>query len=232
MNNKKRLKDTGSIVRDIFSVHPDWNARQIYDRYLMVIGDVNKAVTLNSIQKHVQAIKERYDKDKDLPWSLDKTPSLHAEAIGAIFKVRNVIPKWMILPPFLSDSDSRYYVIDKGQRLTTIPRHFTVREALWVARLYAVESLRKPIVLSKAVIVYSLLERLAELSGTPMDTSGVDEIIGSNKNVADMLEQYFQQQQISLETWYDLVNDIADIQENISKKKVRNERSHSTENKE
>ena len=214
MDNHKRLKDTGTLVRDIFVAHPDWNARQIYDRYLVLVGDPKNAVTLNAVQKHVQEFKKRYQKIKDdgldLPWSLNKTPDLPAEAIAAIFKVKNEMPKWFVLPPSMSEPNPEHYVIYEGNKLTAIPRYLTVSEALWVARLYAVKSLRKSSVLMIAVVVYSLLERLSWLSDTPLDTSEVDEIIGSDKDIKDTLTDYFQR--YSHQTWLDLWDDIASSQ--------------------
>lgn len=213
MNNYKRLKDTEALVREIFLSHPDWNARQIYDRYLILVGDTNKAVTLNAVQKHVHVVRKRYQKiqdtGNDLPWNLDKTLDLPAEAIAAIIKYKNETYQCIVMPPSLSDQDSKYFVTHEGKRLTAIPRRLTVREARWVARLYAVKSLKKASVLRYAVVVYSLLERLAELSGEPPDTSEADEIIAS-KNVEDALSHYFRR--IPHETWLELISDVADSQ--------------------
>lgn len=74
MTKQKRLKGTREFVRDIFLSHPDWNARQIYDRYLILIGDTSMAVTLNAVQKHVEIlrgpIKQLGDTGLDSPWSI------------------------------------------------------------------------------------------------------------------------------------------------------------------
>lgn len=64
MNQHKRLKGTKALVKDIFIEHPDWNAKQIYDRYLILIADPQKAVTLNAVQKHIEEFKTTYYSEK------------------------------------------------------------------------------------------------------------------------------------------------------------------------
>jgi len=213
MNNHKRQKGTRELVRDIFIAHPEWNARQIYDRYLILLGDANNAVTLNAVQKHVEEFKRKYreiqESGLDNPWHLHQTLDMPAEVIAHILEVKKVQPKWWVLPPSLSDPNPEHYVIKDNKKLTAIPRCMTVREARWVSRLYAVKSLKKPEVLVMAVAIYSLLERLAELSGLPLDTSEVDEIIASNKNVKDALKHYFCR--ISPETWRELIKDVVNV---------------------
>ena len=54
MNNRQRLKGTGVLISEIFSAHPEWNATKVYQRYLILIGDTTKAVTLNAVQKHLE----------------------------------------------------------------------------------------------------------------------------------------------------------------------------------
>lgn len=141
---------------------------------------------------------------------------MSAEAIAHVLEVQKVMPKWIVLPPSLSEPNPEHYVIYEGKKLTAIPRCMTVREARWVARLYAVKNLKQIRVLAKAARLYSLLEQLSALLKIPLDTSEADEIITSNKNIVDALERYFQR--ISPETWIDLVKDVASIQKNITKR--------------
>jgi len=216
MKNNKRQKDTRSLVKDIFIAHPEWNARQIYDRYLILIGDTNKAVTLNAVQKHVEVLRGNYNKmlesGLDETWYLHHTLDMSAEAIAHVLEVKKVMPEWMVLPPSLSEASPRHYVIMEGKKLTALPRRMTMREARWVERLYAVKSLKKTVVLSKAVCVYTLLERLSKLLDTPLDTSEADEIIAGTKNVENALECYFRRLP-NHETWLELIKDSVNIQQ-------------------
>ena len=81
MNQYKRGKDTFSIVRNITRAHPEWNARQIYDLYKILIGDTNKSVTLNAIQKQLEKIKEVTETDsyKELKYPLANGPTTKKE---------------------------------------------------------------------------------------------------------------------------------------------------------
>lgn len=215
MNNIKRLKDTKTLVREIFSEHQDWNAKKIYDRYLILIGDTNKAVTLNAVQKHVEDLKEivkRPDyQEKEKQWHLHATLDMSAEAIGHVFEVQRYMPQNIILPPSMSEANPEHYVIVDGKKLTAIPRIFTVRDARWIERLYAVKSLKKPELLAKAVVVYSLIERMADLSETSLDTTLLDEIISSNEHVSDRLERYFQFQALKQDKWIEIVKVAANM---------------------
>jgi hypothetical protein len=168
MNNNKRLKDTGTLVREIFIERPDWNARQIYDRYLILIGDTNKAVTLNAVQKQVQRLRKRYqemqDTGLDKLWNLGimskedypDYPELTAEAIEAIIDVQKWAEKVNI------------------ERIYETERYgITIRQALWIARLY--RAVKKHIGRSveqlwRVAWTYSAYEILCSLSGTDFDT--------------------------------------------------------------
>lgn len=168
MNLNKRTKGTGEIVRDIFIHHPDWNARQIYDRYLILIGDVNKAVTLNSIQKHVQELKEINNslevQNLEAPWhtgTLVKYP-LSAEALPHIFKVQ------------------AHHQLGK----------ITIRQARWVAHLYPM--IKDTDLLNSVSFRYALGEKISQLSGLPLfDASEYDKRLESPKELIRYFEDSY-----------------------------------------
>lgn len=112
MNQHKRLKGTKALVKDIFIEHPDWNAKQIYDRYLILIADPQKAVTLNAVQKHVEEFKTTY----------------YSEKFQALQK------EWhlgtLLDHPIAPEDVAK--IIKYKLRMR---RSLTIREALWMARL-------------------------------------------------------------------------------------------------
>ncbi len=154
MYNNKRQKDTQIIVTEIFIEHPDWNAKQVYDRYCFLIGDINKAVTLNAVQKHVQKLK---DKNKEITkfgldnsWHMGLLDQYHfsPEAIRKIFEL----------------------MIDG--------RDITIRRAVWISR-FCTLSVSLDLLFFMAYR-YAAGEYLSQLSGEPtFDTTTIDrEFIG------------------------------------------------------
>jgi hypothetical protein len=128
----------------------------------------------------------------DKPWHLHCTPDLPAEAIARILEVQQATPKFIVLPPSLRDPTSEYSVVLEGNRHTAIPKAMTVREAKWVARLYAVRNLKSTITLMHAAHMYALAEILTEI-GTgnhTLDTTHLDAII-MGKDVETSLSEYF-----------------------------------------
>ncbi len=174
MYNNKRQKDTRTLVREIFIEHPDWNARQIYDRYLVLIGDTNKAVTLNAVQKHVQELKEFSSTDEykklESPWHMGTLDGCHLppEAIPLILLVQN------------------YAELSPHPVLKTPPPQepVTIRQARWIARFSYFYRDLKPKDAKKNLAaaqwlyhwskIYSTQEIICELSGIPLDTSVLD----------------------------------------------------------
>jgi len=212
IRNGMRLYVEEQVRKDAKDRELDWSED-------LILAEVEECLPgVSAIQKYLQDLNSRLDKPlpEDSPWHLHQTLDMPAEAIAHVLEVQKVIPKWMVLPPSLSKPNPESYVIYEGVKLTAIPRCITAREAKWVARLYAIKSLKNTHTLAKAVIVYSLLERLSELSDTSLDTSEADEIITSNKNIENALDCYFSQ--LSPETWHELVKDWASIQENITKR--------------
>ncbi len=203
MNNLKRLKGTATLVREIFSEHPDWNARQIYDRYLILIGDTNNAVTLNAVQKQVQVLKKRNqtrrDTGIDLPWSLDKTPDFPAEAIAAIFKVQSWLERAKDNPLVDIRGWNESYT---DNTLATTVWPLTVEEANWISKLYKVEhrltgpellyrkTHKLPLIVScqlsespydlwQAAKAYTDYHRLCDMAGIDFDTTRLDSALRS-----------------------------------------------------
>ncbi|HEX76205.1 MAG TPA: hypothetical protein G4O12_06440 [Dehalococcoidia bacterium] len=167
MITNKRRKDTRTLIKEIFIEHPDWNARQIYDRYLILIGDANNAVTLNAVQKHIEYLKDInkqwQEKGLDNLWHLglmEKYPAIIPEAVLHILAVQ----AW-------------------AKR--TQHEAVTVGQAIWISRLYTCISnteltgkrkerdaaLRWLWHWSRA---YAIEEKLSFIAKIPPDTTNLD----------------------------------------------------------
>lgn len=149
MNNHKRSKDTRTIVREIWLEHSEWNAREIYDRYLILIGDPNKAVTLNAVQKHVQFLNVNADRISktglDDPWHM------------------GLLEKYQFPPE----------AVEKIFALMIEGRKITIRRAIWISRFCTL-----PISLDLLFFMayrYAAGEFMSQLSGGAVfDTTTID----------------------------------------------------------
>jgi hypothetical protein len=154
MNKNKRLKNTGTLVSEIFAAHPEWNASQVYQRYLVLIGDTSQAVTLNAIQKHLEKLRiasKKIDKRLDAWWHLDdmKNDWMDAQSVSQIFRV------WRWIE---NDGNAPYTKI-------------TNRQAKWISILYDIEYLKTEDELNRASLMCAMLERYYELTGTPYSSN-------------------------------------------------------------
>lgn len=90
----KRLKGTRELVIDILSDHPDWNARQVHDRYRILINDPLMAVGLSAIQKQIEVLRPIINKLKeeglDESWSLSLSikHNISPEVTPALLKAK------------------------------------------------------------------------------------------------------------------------------------------------
>ena len=169
MNQNKRAKDTGSLVRDIFIEHPDWNARQIYDRYLILIGDANMAVTLNAVQKHVEKAKAIYN-------------SPEVQGLEALWHIGSLVEY-----PLPSDAIPYAFAVKYwAEKRKYLP--VTIGQAIWISRLYVftgnMEKL-KPKIRDNAIgwlYHWSRIYRLEEIKSTLVgnlkyDTAVLDNLL-------------------------------------------------------
>jgi hypothetical protein len=53
----KKLQNTRQLIKNILIAHPSWNATEIYNLYVSQVGDPDKAVRLNAVQKQIQKLK-------------------------------------------------------------------------------------------------------------------------------------------------------------------------------
>jgi hypothetical protein len=151
----------------------------------------------SSIRKYLKEIAPDLSKPRpgEEPWNLAKTPNLSSEAINSILAVKKVMPDAIVLPKYLSSTKARHYTVDKEGRKEVVSHPpLSVRQALWVSRLYAVKSLSKPRALMIASFVYAMTELLAEVSITDKDTSALDDIIATHtgKDLENTLNKYFE----------------------------------------
>ncbi len=181
MNDGKRQKGTRELIEDIFEVHPDWNASQIHERYLILLGDANKAVGLNAIQKHLEEIKPRYQEilktGLDEPWHMgvlnNKDIAIDAEAV----------PYILLLQTWAEKAQDEF-----------VKQPFTIRQAIWLSKLRCVVELSKmkPKELVKIAQflwhwskAYAQREIGCHLRGIPFDTVELDKSlrVGANARV-------------------------------------------------
>lgn len=154
MYRNKRMRGTKEIVTDIFSEHPEWNARQVYDRYLLLV-DSKKAVTLNAVQKQLERIKPTASallkEGLKQPWhmgTLIKHP-LPPDVIPLILKSQKQEPDIVI----------------------------TIQMALWMGRFYTtIKDLRY---LVRVAYFYSIYEWKMKFTESELDTSWLDNTSGT-----------------------------------------------------
>ena len=149
MNNRQRLKGTGVLISEIFSAHPEWNATKVYQRYLILIGDTTKAVTLNAVQKHLEKLritnKNIDDKGLDVQWHINDPNNdwMDAQSIKQILRIL----RW------------------KAQRgPDEFNPELTRRQAKWISRIYCIELLKSDAEIWRTSIVCAILERYSELT--------------------------------------------------------------------
>jgi hypothetical protein len=179
MYRNKRNKGTKELIKDILLQHPEWNARQIHDRYLILIGDVNKAVTLSAVQKVLEELRPKYQKIKDTgmenPWYIGTKMEnpLSAEAVRYILRVQDWYEK-------AKNADLENEIIKNPfnsmdlRGLASVWRPVTVRQAKWISVLYDIS--RDDIeYLWFISLYYAYFELMSELSNSPcFDTSAID----------------------------------------------------------
>jgi len=135
VDKDNKSKSTREIVLDIFLQHRDWNAAQVYKEYKAQRGQ-DYVVSLNAIQKHIEAFREEYKYigHLDAPWHLglltDPQFNMTPEAVRVIVDIERKLEK---------DRDKEKHIIRRPNELEsvmpTIPQ-LTIRQALWISRLY------------------------------------------------------------------------------------------------
>lgn len=210
MVKQKRAKGTREFIIEILAKHPEWNARQVYNRYLILIGDPQNAITLNAVQKCIQSLKPILTQVRktglDKPWSLAVLNRLHellifdvnADAIEYIQKVQYYVEHefredWSKRlkenmkqgHPEIDQSLITEEVIAKAQGEYPV---LTIRQAKWVARLYRLQSNINR--LYYTALLYSNYEIVSEISGTAFDTEILDQAIHNWSDFSDLIGEY------------------------------------------
>lgn len=165
----KIAKNWRDKTSKIFDKHPDWNAGQLHRELAFILGD-RSVPSLNSVQKYRQkTLVPNYlaEKEKGLDnlWSFGKTLDLTADAIAAIHEVQN----WAsgkYLENYFEPQGADGYVVRNG---------ITIRQALWISRLYALKVIGNDMeFLWFASYVYAVYERMCWISGEQIDTWQLD----------------------------------------------------------
>jgi len=147
MTNRKgnKTETTREILLDIFIHNRDWNAPQIWEKYKERFNDPANEVRLSDVQKHVHALREEYKYigHLDAPWHLGLLMdsefmkiypqfniNMTAEAIRVIVDIQKKLEK---------DTDKNNQIVfDPVYGQMTAPNipKLTIRQALWISRLY------------------------------------------------------------------------------------------------
>jgi len=155
-----------SLIAGIYLDHPDWRSSKIRKELIKRLHGENPYYDdpewprLNTVQKELTKIRRRRDemspesKELDMPWGTIRMVEypIPPEAVPSVLKV------WVWIRENLNDT-------------------FTIRQAQWAARLYAVvEGIPRLALIARC---YSAVERISELRGQThpvVDTSamGVD----------------------------------------------------------
>jgi len=94
IKNPKRIKGTRELIIDILVEHPDWNARQVHDRYRLIINDPQKVVGLSAVQKHIEELRPLLNKLREHgleePWNLSLSikHNISPEATPTLLKAK------------------------------------------------------------------------------------------------------------------------------------------------
>lgn len=112
------------LLAEMYRDHPDWNAAQFQRQLVIALGE-KKAPGLSAVQKRIPKTREEYRKLLEAglldPWHLgllSKHPEIPAEAVPYILMVQ----KWAESHP---------------DRFGQPHEQLSVRQALWIARLYS-----------------------------------------------------------------------------------------------
>jgi len=183
MYRNKRVKDTKTIVKDIFIEHREWNAAQIYERYKAIVNPENW-VSLNAIQKHVEelrravlSIKEE-DPFLDAPFDLGTFIIKYGQGI---------------------ESEAISCILVVLRQVETIPQiMFSNRQARWMAKLFhpintfimkeGLDFTLYPVILALISSLYTRLEYDSKISNIPLNTQLVDRVFYSEKPLETFIE--------------------------------------------
>jgi hypothetical protein len=165
------------ILGQLYLDHPDWNATQFRRQLLIILGEI-KTPGPSAVQKRLQRMRDNDEESSglDVPWHIHDGLDMPAEAIGRIMEVKDLI-----------------------QQLTgqVVPLALTIREARWVAKLYAVKSLSEVKTLWLVSLAYAVSERLSDVSDVTFDTSELDGIlIQPDIRIVKELASYMDRHQI------------------------------------
>jgi len=170
VNGKEKLsRNWKQIANDLFIVHPDLNATEVRVQLIALLGN-EKTPGISSVQKEWARLRFEYEKHKhlDIPWHLGlmTTNNIPSEALPYIFMVQN--------------------------HADTHSKPFTLRQAIWVSRLYGIINVKskkdfKKLIKSIAYYLYewsnayATRERVCELSPNSniVDTSHLDKMLRS-----------------------------------------------------
>lgn len=153
------------VITETYLKHSDWIAKEIRDGVEARLHEQNPRSKrgwpgLSSIQKELSKIRMLENqrptelKELDNRWSIGTLKNFPIPA-GALSKVLGV--KWL-------------------RRDGAVP--LTIREAMWIGRLYCLPMETKDISFLSAQ--YALRERVSELTGKPVDTFEIDDLVLQN----------------------------------------------------
>lgn len=201
------------VLAQLFVDHQNWNAAQ-FQRQLVIIFGKSKAPGLSAVQKRLPAVRLRFNSlmkaRLDAPWRMHDTLDMAAEAIAHVLEVQkgqygltrvfwgasdgpsvDFIQHGLVIPYnhiILADEESNAEaMIESGH---AVRYELTIRQAKWIARLYAVTSLKETRTLFLASLAYATTEFYAEFEDVPLDTATLDAVITFGLSIEKGLRTY------------------------------------------
>jgi len=154
-----------ALIASIYEEHPKWKAPKVRYEAISVLHRNDRSLpedwpSLSIVQKVLAKVRKEAGKTnpKDAPWSLGSLIEypIPPEALPAVTKIYKELDPWS---PFM---ETNYGSL-------------TVREALWVARLYKI--IDDPDLFLDWAYQYAVEERYSEIMGKPLNTFELDDFL-------------------------------------------------------
>ena len=154
-----------ALIASIYEEHPKWKAPKVRYEAMWVLHRNDASLpkdwpSLSIVQKVLAKVRKEAGKTdpKDAPWSFGSLIEypISPEALTEVVKIYEDMGPWM---PFAGQD--------------SIP--FTIREALWVARLYKI--IDDPDLFVDWAYQYAAEERYSEITERPLNTFELDDCL-------------------------------------------------------
>jgi len=154
-----------ALIASIYEKNPKWKAPRVRYEVISILHKHDPSLpkdwpSLSMVQKVLAKVRKEVGKTnpKDARWSLGSLIEypIPPEALPAVTKVYEELDPWSAF-------------------VDTAYGSFTVREALWVARLYKI--IDEPDLVLDWAYQYAVEERYSEIMGKPLNTFDLDDFL-------------------------------------------------------